>query len=217
MFKKSLKKLLKCCSGVTAVEFAFFIPILFILLIGSVELSRYIIIIQKLDKTAYTIADMIAQTEPNTPGQPIENVKLTQVMIEDVLSLYEELMSPYWESDLAVAAALSFTQYNTSTPPTIDWGVTGGGTSNAKAVSDITGQSISAHSSLAGSSVNLSADLQNIVNSTFSFFQDENVIVVEAFYEYKPLFVSTLINIPPKLLKRTTFFAPRYGNLGYLP
>lgn len=42
------------------VEFAIIAPILIMMLLGGVELGRFILLDQKLDRTAMTVADLIA-------------------------------------------------------------------------------------------------------------------------------------------------------------
>lgn len=54
-------RLLRCHTGVAVIEFAFLLPIFIVLLIGTVELARFALVNQKLDKTATTMADFLTQ------------------------------------------------------------------------------------------------------------------------------------------------------------
>jgi Flp pilus assembly protein TadG len=59
----ALRKLHADSRGIAMVEFGFALPILITLTFGTVELSRYVLLHQKLDRIAMTIADLAAQSE----------------------------------------------------------------------------------------------------------------------------------------------------------
>ena len=58
-----LRRLAADRRGVALIEFGFAVPILIIMTFGTVELSRYVLLHQKLDRIAMTLADLIAQSE----------------------------------------------------------------------------------------------------------------------------------------------------------
>ncbi len=47
--------------GVAVIEFALVLPMLVLLILGSVETTRYILLHQKMDKTAATMSNVVAQ------------------------------------------------------------------------------------------------------------------------------------------------------------
>jgi TadE-like protein len=55
--------------GATAVEFALAAPVLILLMLGSVELGRFVILNQKLDRVAVSMADLVARAETISDGQ----------------------------------------------------------------------------------------------------------------------------------------------------
>ena len=55
--------------GSALVEMAILMPIFALLLIGSVEVARYILVVQKIDKAAVTMADLVAQERELTDSQ----------------------------------------------------------------------------------------------------------------------------------------------------
>jgi len=181
-FLCSLKKLLRCRKDLSALEFALFLPVLLIALVGSVEVSRYIIILQKVDKTAYTIADMVSQSEPNEPGKEAETWRISRTQAQDVTRLYQDLMDPYWADEVGIMSSMSFTQNDPADLPVIDWVVIGGGGYNGPAISEVSGRSIfTPRASLEGQPVSLTPQLQQSVDSTGGFLENENVIVIEVF------------------------------------
>lgn len=58
-----LRRLMRDMRGVAMIEFGFAAPILIVMTFGTVELSRYVLLHQKLDRIAMTIADLTAQSE----------------------------------------------------------------------------------------------------------------------------------------------------------
>ena len=49
--------------GTLAVELAFAVPVIFALIVSGVEVTRYVLLHQKLERTAATMADLTAQAE----------------------------------------------------------------------------------------------------------------------------------------------------------
>src|SRR3954465_8547735 len=70
--------------GIAYLEFAVCLPFLIALLMGAIEVSRYIIIAQKVEYTALTIADVVAQ------GQTISNAILNNIIFAS-----SQVMKPY--------------------------------------------------------------------------------------------------------------------------
>lgn len=49
--------------GNSAVEFGLIVPVLLVLVLGSVDLARFVILNQKLDRVAVSMADLVARAE----------------------------------------------------------------------------------------------------------------------------------------------------------
>jgi TadE-like protein len=62
-------RLCRAVGGATAVEFALASPVLILLMLGSVELGRFIILNQKLDRVAVSMADLVARAETISEDQ----------------------------------------------------------------------------------------------------------------------------------------------------
>lgn len=113
---KTIKKILSCDRGVAATEFALAFPVLMVLLLGSFELSRYIIMNQKLDHVAYTTADVIGQEETITTAQ-----------ITDIMSAATEIMDPFEFGENGIVF-ISSVEQDPDDGPVIRWQRSGGGT-----------------------------------------------------------------------------------------
>lgn len=116
---RSFKPLFSNQSGVAAVEFAVALPMVMVLLLGGFEMSRYVIIHQKLEKTSFTIADVVSQSETLTIAQ------LNQTVIAA-----REIMKPYdFEGDgRVIISSVSKTGTNA---PVVKWQYAGGGNLSA--------------------------------------------------------------------------------------
>lgn len=49
--------------GGVMIEFGFAMPVLILLLLGGIELGRYVLLHQKLDRTAMTVSDLVARVQ----------------------------------------------------------------------------------------------------------------------------------------------------------
>lgn len=110
-----IRNVFSCQRGVAATEFAVALPFLLVLMLGSIEISRYVIIHQKLEKVAYTIADVVSQSDTVTIAQ------LNQAVLAAAT-----IMEPYEFSPNGVVF-ISSVYKNGNNTPTIRWQYSGGG------------------------------------------------------------------------------------------
>lgn len=95
------KGLLKDQDGITLIEFAFLLPILVLLFLGMFELTRFMLVHQKLDKTVFTVTDLITQ-----------NTIVTNAQVDTILNEASQIMSPLTfsaASDDIIVAAVTVT------------------------------------------------------------------------------------------------------------
>jgi len=111
-----IRNFLSCQRGVAATEFAVALPFLLMMMLGSIEISRYVIIHQKLEKVAYTIADVVSQSDTITIAQ------LNQAVLSAAT-----IMQPYAFSPNGVVYITSVYK-NGANAPIIRWQYSGGGT-----------------------------------------------------------------------------------------
>ncbi len=102
--------------GVAYLEFAIALPLLLALFMGAVELTRYIIVAQKVEKATITIADVVAQSDT------IGSTELGQLM-----SAVKHVMRPFTFNAEGYVILSSVTKTG-SNPPMVNWQYTGGGT-----------------------------------------------------------------------------------------
>ena len=62
-FKYLFNRFRKDDSGASLIELGFAMPILLTLLLGGMEVARYVLLHQKLDRVASSIADLVSQSE----------------------------------------------------------------------------------------------------------------------------------------------------------
>jgi Flp pilus assembly protein TadG len=96
-------------SGVAAIEFAFIAPIMFFMLIGTVELSQAITVDRRVLVAASTTADLVAREDT-----------LTQSQIDVYMKVIKVLLAPYDSTALKVTV-LSVGVKDTNQPARICW------------------------------------------------------------------------------------------------
>lgn len=104
--------------GVAYLEFALILPVLLLLALGGVELSRYIQAAQKVDKLTHTIVDLIAQAPTISVPE-----------LEQIMEASQHIMHPYPFSDNGVII-VSCVGYNQNGQLRVKWQYRGGGALN---------------------------------------------------------------------------------------
>lgn len=101
--------------GLAYLEFAIMLPVLLSLFLGSVEMTRYILITQKAEKVAMTISDLVAQSS---------TISTTQ--LNTLILAAGQIMQPYnFGGDNSYVIVSSV--YKTGTnPPIVKWQYTNG-------------------------------------------------------------------------------------------
>lgn len=139
------------------VEFALSLPVLLVLFYGSIEVTRYVLIVQKTEKLANTVADVVTQ------GSTVTNASLDQVM-----SAGGDIMAPYPLSTNGHIIITSLYRPGGATNAKVNWRYEGGG-------------SLTATSQLGD------LNQIPTVPGGFTFDDKENVIAAEVYYQFSPL------------------------------
>jgi hypothetical protein len=200
---------LRCQKAVAYIEFAFVAPFLFMLVLGGVEVTRYALILARLDKATYDMANIIAQEIPAT-NPPTTN-EISVARVEDALSNMSRLITPYDASERQIATVTSLQRVGGQT--LVQWRIDGGG-SFAGAPSMIAGE-IGANAGFTGPrATDIDAQLITMI-------EGENMLVIETAYAYEPLLEPVLdafgLEFAARTFRREHFFAPRLGLLLHLP
>lgn len=217
------KQLLANNHGVALIEFALVLPILLLLIFGVIEVTRFIVIAQRLDKAAYSLADITSQYQPATPAN--EPAEISDSNMEKVVfAQFGRLMQPFDAEEDRVVIMTSIHKEPPSGALKIKWQLAGGGTlSNGATRSVVNGLPPSAVSPAVRDTIATFADEMDILNELTTMQMDENMVVCEVFYEYKPIIRNILLRLPipidiaQRTLKRRMFFIPRNGSLLTLP
>jgi hypothetical protein len=206
-FRKRWAAVAQCDRGLALIEFALSLTILILVFFGGVEVTRYVIIVQKLEKTADTIADVVAQY--NQLNDPLTTA--------DVTALFNDaqyLMYPYWVTSSATTIISDVSNTGTPQAPNIlmNWQCV-----SSTTLGGGTGGYISKLGLPGGGSNNVNFGSlpwnPNSGSLVFTLNPGEEIIVSEAYYQYQPItgMMGMLNNLPP--LYRTAVFVPRYGSL----
>lgn len=147
-------------SGLAIVEFGLALPILMTLFYGTIEITRFILITQKVEKLAHSAADVTAQS------QAVTIASLDQVMLAA-----SDIMEPYEMNSNGRIIVSSLYRAAGVTDATVNWRYTGGGTLSASSqLGDV------------GATPTMPAG--------FTFEERENVIAAEVYYQFSPLISS---------------------------
>ncbi|MBL8710220.1 MAG: hypothetical protein JNL25_13580 [Rhodospirillaceae bacterium] len=178
-----LKKFARQEDGVMAMEMAFALLFLTVLILGTFEVPRFLLLGQKMERAASSMSDLVAQIDPADGN--------VQAKINDLLEAANGLMAPY---DLGVGGRviISSIANPTGDQETIVWQQQS--PSGIAATSKIGAQG--AAPALPGSMV---------------VREGENIIVAEIVFTYEPLFASLIYDT--RTLYSRAFTRPRFSNL----
>lgn len=233
---RMLKRLLPDNRGVALIEFALSFPFLFLLLFGGIEITRLLLIQQRLERAGYVVADITTQYTTATNGALAGEINVTE-MRSNVFPQLTRLMGTYSAArDQAVivtsirktggrtrvmwqiaSSADTLSGCDKQLPPvcviSIVNGVAPGGITQAVAGKDV------------AFPAEESAILASLPNNS-------NMIVSEVFYHYRPILQTLLQStgeagghgfagfrfyLKERNYVKRTYFAPRSGDLLTLP
>ncbi|WP_420550047.1 TadE/TadG family type IV pilus assembly protein [Curvivirga sp.] len=158
------KKFLRNDSGLAAVEMAVALPIMVSLLLSGVEITRYILLNQKLERASTTIADLAAREET-----------ISETVIADIFEITDEVMRPF-EIDLNTTVILSSIIKTGNDAPEIVWQRSYGSSSTAPSGSRY---------GTTGETADLPAD--------FVMRSGEGIITAEVAHDFEATFLSDLV------------------------
>lgn len=143
--------------GIAIVEFALILPMLMTIFYGCIEVTRYILIVQKTEKLAHTIADVTAQSKTVTIASENQLFEATK-----------DIMQPFGVGANSRILVSSLYRAVGASNASINWRIAGGGTMT------VTSQlgNVGATPTMPGG---------------FTFNERENVIASEVFYQFSPL------------------------------
>lgn len=161
---RCLASLLRSNRGAAIVEFGLALPVLMLMFYGCIEITRFILITQKVEKLAHTVADATAQSKA------VSNAALAQL-----LEATTNIMEPF--DNGAQNRTLISSLYRppgSSSVANVNWRYAGGG-------------------SLAATSRLGEVGTVPVMPAGFTFNERENVIAAEVFYQFTPLIAPDLV------------------------
>ena len=173
--------------GIAFVEFALTFPILLGMVYGMIEVTRYILITQKAEKLAHTIADLTAQSQDVTTAD-----------LNIIMEASAHVMEPHTTGSNSRVIISSL--YRPPNPPSpaaastarVNWCFRGGGT-------------------LTSSSRIGELNATPTMPGGFTFVERENVISAEVFYRFSPIITTRFFGT--RTIYRAAFYKPRLGQL----
>jgi hypothetical protein len=102
-------------SGNVAVEFALTLPVLMLLMLGSAEMARFVILHQKVDRVAVTTSDLVARAET-----------ISQDELDDIFDAADYVAQPFDLAGLGIVIVSAITNDDGS-GATVAWQRSGGG------------------------------------------------------------------------------------------
>jgi Flp pilus assembly protein TadG len=181
--KRQYRELAGDASGLAYIEFAFSITLLLLMFFGAIEISRYFLIIQTVEKTIATVTDVTAQSDPTI--SPLTDAQLTAMF-----GAVPEMMDPYSFNTNGIIILSDVSQASGVT--TVNWQVCGGGTLSKPSKIGTVGGSAT-------------------LPTGFTLNDGQEVIFGEIYYNYSPILAQDVISAA--LLYRTAIYLPRYSSL----
>lgn len=147
-------------SGMAVVEFALILPVLMTMFYGCIEVTRFILISQKVEKMAHSAADVTAQAKIVTGSS-----------MNQLLAATGDIMEPFDTGTNSRIMISSLYRAAGAANATVSWRHCGGGSMVA-----------TSHLGNVGTTPAMPGG--------FTFNERENVIAAEVFYQFSPLISS---------------------------
>lgn len=149
--------------GIAAVELALVFPILLILLLGGMDMTRYMLYHQKVERITFSVADIVAQSS-----------SITKVQMDDIVLAAGQIMQPFNFGADGIVIVTSVYKDPAQTYPTIRWQyVGGGGLARASKVGIVNGTPA--------------------LPNGLTLNDKDNVIITETYYVFAPTFNSGVV------------------------
>jgi Flp pilus assembly pilin Flp len=153
-----LHRLARDTRGFSAAEFGLILPILLLFCVGTIEFSRLILITQKVQSGAFTLADLTAR---------YKDEDMSADRLADIFLALDNVVQPF-EIETGGRAIVSSIGVGSDDDPVVNWQC--GGAGALEAVSQI---------GAAGGDALLPDDL--------TIAEGETIIAAEVFFSYQPL------------------------------
>ncbi len=157
--------------GVAAIELAIVLPMMMTLFLGVVEISNFVLINERTEKMAHTVADVVAQGEAITVAE-----------LDNILSATSEIMKPFPFNERGHVIITAVHREPNDTPK-VAWQYEGGGTLQ------------NTHSNFGG------PGFASPLPEGFILNEKETVIIAEIYYAHENLVTNMFNGSNPNLYK----------------
>ena len=165
--------------GVAIVDFALVVPVLVFLLLGAMEIGRYVLLNQKISRVAISSSDLMSQAKHAVVAD-----------VNQIFAAASYTMNPFELGDEGMVFITSVSTDDTlPITPRISWQMSGGGT----------GTFTSEVGTVEGTPATLPG--------TFTMEENQNIIIAEVYYTYEPFFFGKVIQ--PKTIRQIGLHFPR--------
>ena len=114
-FIRQLRRFARDDEGIAYLEFALALPLIIGMLLGGMEVTRYILIAQKVEKVSVTVSDVVAQSSTISTSE-----------LNNLITAAAQVMKPYTFGANAYVIITSVYKSGTNNP-VVKWQYTGGG------------------------------------------------------------------------------------------
>jgi Flp pilus assembly pilin Flp len=209
-----LKRIRTNEQGVSMIEFALLLPILIVILLGTVEITRMVLFHQKLDNATARVADLITRLNTDTVSCDAGAGGLEWMKTEALADTLAPFETDQNTITLVVSAVIG--EYRDDSDHSDD--------EVLRHRVEWQWQSGSSGSFYGGQDSDLSEDTDwpqafRLSPNQNGLWDGDRVIAVEAFYNFTPLLSATenfLPFIENQTLRKTAFYRSRFGKLGNL-
>lgn len=181
--------------GVAATEFALTLPIWLAFLLGLGDGTYCLLIGERTDRIAYSVTDIVTQYQ-----------SVTRANLNNIVLAAAQLMKPFTFGSNGIVIVTSVWKPPGQTP-IVCWQYSGGGT--------LVGMPSQVGPSN-NSSTNCSSGPAATLPNGLTLNDNDNVIISEVYYNFKPLFINAGL-VLPTMLYRTAVYKPRLSLLTQAP
>lgn len=176
------RRLARDTRAVSAVEFALILPLLALFSLGTIEVSRLVLLTQKLQSAAYTLADLAARIDR-------EGAERTETL-RNVFLAIDQVVKPFDFETLGNSIVTGVGSPTGDDAPEVSWQC--GGSGGLIAASRI-GKRAHAAALPAGLDIR----------------KGETIVAAEVYFEFRPVFGAGIVS--ERVIRRVAFFKPRLG------
>ncbi|HEU5046836.1 MAG TPA: TadE family protein [Rickettsiales bacterium] len=199
-FKCALTEFGQCERGLALIEFAFSVAILMLLLFGGIEVSRYVLIFQKLQITVNNESNLITAIDPQ------HDPAMTKSEMDSIITAAKIMMAPYaldtTNSTLILTdiyAPVTSGLGNNPGSPVVKWRYCGPGTLGTSKLG----------------AVGKAATLKSLPNN-FTMSEGDEIVAAELYYKFNPIVKNGITSkvVPfDKTVYNVAISVPRYSSL----